>query len=364
MAVVGIDYWPAVTHAPGVGRHARELVRALVRLETAPELRLFEVGPLPRVVPPSALGLEGARRVLRRRARVPRRALGALFELTGVGADRLLGGVDLFQRSFPDHPPLGDVPQVLPISELPAEGSDAERKLKRALETIGDVLVMSAGGALAVERRLGLARERIHPVPVGCDHWRRELARLPERDGVPTVLVLGALRPGRGHTAILAAARRLRRRGREVRLTFIGRRGSAAAALEGDLAGEDAFEWIESLPESDLPERVARCSVLVHLAREELTAVTPLEAFSLGLAVVASPLEAFREALGDEAVWCGDSDLDVLADAIDRALAMAADAAATQRRIEIAARYPWSEHARATCAVWTTILERWTAQVP
>jgi len=362
MAVVGIDYWPAVTHAPGVGRHARELVRALMRLEAAPELRLFEIGPLPRVVPPSALGLDGARRVVRRRARIPRRALDVLFQLTGVGAERLLGGVDLFQRSFPDQPPLGAVPQVLPISELPAAGSDAERNLSRAMETIGDVLVMSAGGARAVEARLGVAPERIHHVPVGCDHWRRELGELPERAGVPTLLVLGALRPDRGHAAVLAAAELLRRRGRDVRLAFIGHRGAAAAALEGELAGGDAFEWIEALPESELPERVARCSVLVHLAREELTAVTPLEAFSLGLAVVANPLEAFREALGEEAVWCTDTGEDALADAIDRALGLAEDVAATRRRLEIASRYTWSGHARATCAVWQTILERSAAQ--
>ena len=29
-ARIGLDYWPATTHAPGIGRYARELVRALV----------------------------------------------------------------------------------------------------------------------------------------------------------------------------------------------------------------------------------------------------------------------------------------------------------------------------------------------
>ena len=257
---------------------------------------------------------------------------------------------------------MGAVPQLLPLTELPAIDSVAEQTMKRAMDKIGDVLVMSASGARAVERRLGLAPERIHRVPVGCDHWRRDLDGLPERSGVPTVLVLGALRPDRGHAAILAAVHRLRRRGREVRLSFLGRRGSSAAELEQQLAGEDAFEWIESPPEVELPRRVASCSVLVHLAREELTAVTPLEAFSLGLAVVASPLEAFREALEEEAVWCEDSGTDVLAEAIERALSTAEDEAATRRRVEIAARPPWSEHARATCAVWRTILERSAAQ--
>ena len=44
---VGLDYLPATTHWPGVGRYVREFVRALVRLEGTSgdlvhELRLFE----------------------------------------------------------------------------------------------------------------------------------------------------------------------------------------------------------------------------------------------------------------------------------------------------------------------------------
>ena len=41
---VGIDYLQAVSHAPGVGRYAREMVRALVRQANCPDLRLFEWG--------------------------------------------------------------------------------------------------------------------------------------------------------------------------------------------------------------------------------------------------------------------------------------------------------------------------------
>ena len=52
---VGIDYWTAPTHAPGVGRYVRELVRALARRPDAPELALLELGPGARGVPVEAV---------------------------------------------------------------------------------------------------------------------------------------------------------------------------------------------------------------------------------------------------------------------------------------------------------------------
>ena len=65
-ARIGLDYWPATTHAPGIGRYARELVRALVQRAEAPYLCLFDAGPGPRTVPEDALGLpSGSQRVRR-----------------------------------------------------------------------------------------------------------------------------------------------------------------------------------------------------------------------------------------------------------------------------------------------------------
>ena len=97
--IVGIDYLSAVTHPPGVGRYLRELVRALVRLEQRPELRLLEVGGGSRVMEGPPLGLAGAARVRRLRSRLPRRTLDLLSRM-GLGAARLLGGVGGF-RPYP-----------------------------------------------------------------------------------------------------------------------------------------------------------------------------------------------------------------------------------------------------------------------
>lgn len=365
--VIGIDYWPAVTHGPGIGRHMRELVRAMVRLTEAPPLRLFEVGPLPRSMPESSLGLDAARVSLtRRRASISRRWLGALDAIASVGADRLLGGVDLFQRAFFDQPPVGrGVPQLLPLSELPEEGSLRDRALSLALFEMGDVLVMSRHAQREVARRYGLAPERIHRAVVGCEHWARDLGAHVERDDPPVLLALGAVREGRGHAALLAAFETLRAQGRAARLCIIGRSGDAGAhfarlAADSPFAGD--IQWIREPVEADLPRLVARASTLVHLAREELTPVTPLEACALGLSIVASRLPAFEEALAGEALWIdepvGELDQQKLTETLEAALTSAHYPAAQARRLAIAAQFTWERHARATLSAWRAILAR------
>lgn len=375
---IGIDYLPAVCHAPGVGRYARELVRALVQLEACPQLALFEVGGGERLFDDAALGLDPvasrtvedgrsqmrpARPVRRMRSRLPRRAVELLHRLTRVGADRLLGGVDLFHRVRPDYPPVSRALELLPVPELPARGSSADERLARALERADDALVFSDHYRREVARRYGLSSERVHRVPIGCDHWLRDLAhRTPEASARPRLLVLGAVRRERHHAVILDAFERLRAGGCDAELLLVGRAGDAAQAFRGQLAASPAnaaVRWIDQPREADMPALVAGSSCLVHLAEDEGTAVTPLEAFAMGLDVVASRLPAFAEALGEQALLLEDGPpvVERLADALACAIERRGPRLADARRAR-AAEFSWRENARLTIDVWQRMLER------
>jgi glycosyltransferase involved in cell wall biosynthesis len=361
--VAGIDYWPATTHAPGAGRYVRELVRAMVRLEERPELRLLDVGPGARVLGPEALGLAGARGVRRLKLALPRRALAAVSKV-GLGAERLLGGCDLFQRVFPLDPPAGRARQVLAVLELPPEGSPEEEPWRRALEC-ADALVLSEFAGREVRRRFGLELERVHLASPGCEHWARDLGSPAARADPPRILVLGRTDARRRHPELLGAFEELRRRGAEARLVFAGGRGDAAAELDLAIAASPFardVRWIERPREAELPALVARSAVLAHLSEGELSAVTPLEGFSLGLAVVASPLPALIEALGEHAIWAGTPggapDVEELALALERALDTAADPAAEAARRARASAFIWERSARLTLEAWERILAR------
>jgi glycosyltransferase involved in cell wall biosynthesis len=254
------------------------------------------------------------------------------------------------------------VPQVLPVFELPERGSRAEFELARTLARIGRALVASDWAAAAVRERFGLSAENVHRVPVGCDHWRRDLGRDLEPVDPPRVLVLGAVAKRRNPLALVAAVEELAKYGRELELVFCGRRGDAAEELDRARAASTLgarLRWIDAPVEHDLPELVAGASVLVHSNVEECTAVTPLEALSLGVAVVAAQLDTFREALGEHATYVEPTaSSHELARALEHELARARDPADRRRRRDHAAPFTWAANARATVRVWRTILGR------
>ena len=119
---------------------------------------------------------------------------------------------------------------------------------------------------------------------------------------------------------------------------------------------------VTSAREEELPALMASASVLVELADEALTAVTPLEAMSLGLEVVAMRLPAFEEALGEHAHWVGREELEagtrVVAGTLARAIDSACSAERRAARLELAAGFTWERQARETVAHWQTILAR------
>ncbi len=355
---VGIDYLPATSHWPGVGRYARELVRALVALDDRPDLRLFDVGRAPRDVDRRALGLPfGDPRVVQVTRRLPRRALPFLAR-SGFDAARILGGVDVFHHVHPPGPPVRRARQVMALAELPARGSQAEHVLAERAKQMDALVVFCTDWRLRAAEQLGFPLARIHVTAVGCEHWRRTLAEISPPDDPPVVLVLGATRPERYPLAVLRAFERLRERV-PARLLLVGRPGGAEEEFRAALERSPHVAHVARITEpreTDLPGLVARASVLVHLDPQAGTPVTPLEALRMGLPVVASRSPCFTEALQGVATLVEDAEVvrepDVLAAAIEREIASRSDGLAEAVRAAHARAWSWERCARETLAVW------------
>ena len=356
---IGIDYLPALTHAPGIGRYSRELVRALAPLAPRPELRLFAIGGGARCFGEVELGLEGARNLCLVDRRWPRRAVRALGRL-GLGAERWLGGVDLFHALLPDYPPLTGTPRTLAVAELPPEGSDADRILAAACRGSLAVIVFSRYYRRRVAERYDLDPGSLHFTPVGCEHWARvELPPEPPPPR-PRILTLGAVRHARRPLLVLSAFEILRRGGIDAELWIVGRAADAAGSLRAALAASphrQAVRWIEEPREAEMPRLMARSSLLLHLAVEEGSPVTPLEAFRAGKPVVAEDLPAFREALGELAEWIAPpGDPLAVAEALARTLSRS-DPAGAKERVARARSFTWEATARATLSAWDWVFD-------
>lgn len=357
---VGFDYFPAVTHAPGRGRYARELVRALARHETeGVATHLFDIGRAKRIFHGPALGLDGATARLRRRTvRLPRRSIGLVNRLIGFGADGWIGGCDVWHHTSPQPLRVEHAQEILPVFELPPAGSKEDREFEKTLERIEYLLCFSDHYAREVCERYSWSEELVKTAPVGCDHWVRELEALPERDDPPMLLVLGALDEDRKPHLIRKAYELARTELEGLRLVYCGRPGNAAEQFVRDRrfsVARETTEWIEDPVEDDLPALVARASALVHLSRDEGSAVTPLEALRVGTPVVASRLPAFEEVFGDEGLWFEGKKPEDLAPLLVRAVESARDRAAVERRIELATPFTWERAARRTLEIWREV---------
>lgn len=357
--IVGVDYWPATTHAPGVGRYVRELVRALAAHGEGVQLKLLDWGPGERSVGEPALGLTG-RDVRRLRAKAPRRMLGWAAR-AGLGADRLLAGCDVFHGVFPQAPKVSRALRTCAVSEIPAAGEHAE--FGAALRRCAAVITFSRHAAELIAERFDVPSNAIHSLPVGCEHWRRTLLReLPLADP-PRVLVLGRLDHARNPLAVLRACERLFAAGRELNLVYAGRPGDAYDTLRAHATRSSIssrVQWLSAPREDELPELVARASVLAHLSDDALTPVTLLEALATGCDVVATPAPAFVEALGPHARWlsrsAADCEPDELAESLGRALDARHDALARRSRQALAAAYSWRRNAALTLELWRALL--------
>jgi len=352
---LGLDTFPALTHAPGVGRYARELARAIAELPDdpelpRPELRRLELGRGRPVLPVSTLGAAAEARTVR--LPIPARLGDALASL-GLTGERLLGGVDVFHQVRLHGPKVRNVPQTYAVSEWCAPGR--EEAFARDLERFDALFVFSEHYRERLVTELGFAPDSIHLVPVGADHWLRDLeaGRAPTPSERHRVLVLGAPLPGREHVAILEACERLAAGGLELELDFASTRVDSAHALrarvDGSSLGERVRWWAPR--EAELPSLVSGSRLLVHLARDEGTAVTPAEASVLGVRCLLSPLPAFRETLEGIAQWYAPGE--DLAAAIERALAAPVNEAA---REVLTSNATWRANADASVRVWRNLV--------
>ncbi|MEZ6021808.1 MAG: hypothetical protein R3F17_17470, partial [Planctomycetota bacterium] len=189
---IGIDATLATGHGPGLGRYARELIRALVAEYGAEALALWNVSRMPQV---EALGLPDPPPQQFRLA-LPRRLAAPLAKL-GLHPGRRLAPIDGFHRVHPGVPVLRGTPHTVAVTEGPPPSPGVPRPgdwgpqwteeahSAHALFFFSSDLQSRFAGAFPG------AGDRCHTVPVGADHWLRDLggARPQAR---PWFVVLGA----------------------------------------------------------------------------------------------------------------------------------------------------------------------------
>jgi L-malate glycosyltransferase len=143
--------------------------------------------------------------------------------------------------------------------------------------------------------------------------------------GPPTILCVGRLTPHKRQDEVLRAFALYRRhRAPDARLTLVGEplnpRYDRALHELADALAPGAIRFERGLTDAELGERYRSAHVVLSLSEHEGFCIPLLEAFALGVPVVARPAGGVPEVAGDAALLTDDDDLAVVAELLHLAV--------------------------------------------
>jgi glycosyltransferase involved in cell wall biosynthesis len=342
-----IDYRPALRNPSGVGEYARQLVAGLAGQA---DITLFSSSWKDRLVRPPELSALSAGDVEVVDLRIPVAALNFAWHRLGwPSAEALTDRV--FDVTHSLHPlilPSRSAAQVVTIHDLNflehPERTRAEIRrdypaLARAHAHRADHIVVPSRFTKAeVERRLGVAGERISVCSPGAPDWAPRAS--PPDCGY--LLFFGTLEPRKNVGTLLDAYERL--------LAMNGTKAPPVLLLAGG-ATADSAPWLERLARAPLAGHVRHIGYVDPAARralyegaralvqpsfEEGFGLPALEAMTMGVPVVAANRGALPEVVGDAGLLVDPDDAAAMAAAVarlldDDALAAACASAGVER---------------------------------
>jgi glycosyltransferase involved in cell wall biosynthesis len=330
---VGIDYRPALVNREGIGRYARELVRAMVELEFDKSLGLFGYTLAPMRFSRAELGIAGSRAELVR-LRLPSRWLPPLLARLGRGADDLVGGAEVFHHTQPNLLPVRQAIEVATIFDCIylvdagyLDDAGRERMTAAAKEQVRRsrrILVPSQFVGAEVVMALGAHPSRVTVTELGCDHVARDLP--PGGFGPPPfpyILTVSRVDARKNHLRMLAAFELLVREGLPQRWIVAGPPGHKSADFERALAlspARERVEWRRTVPDAELPRLYAQADAFVFASLSEGFGLPPLEAMACGTPVVTSAVTSLPEVCGDAAWLVDPSEAERIFEALRRLL--------------------------------------------
>jgi glycosyltransferase involved in cell wall biosynthesis len=373
-----IDYRPALRERSGVGEYTHELARALlaefppVDARDTLELTLFSSSWRDRLAISSEIA--GARHIDRR---VPVAVLNLAWHRLGWPPIEIIAGrsFDIAHSSHPLLMPARAAAQVVTIHDLDflAHPERTRAEIRRDYPALAGrhahradaVVVSSAFTAGEVERRLGVARDRIAICPPGAPDWQ-------PRSAAPSngyLLFFGTLEPRKNVGGLLDAYERL--------VNDDGRADRTGALPDLMLAGratDAARPWLERIARPPLARHVRHVGYVDASRRRELYAgarmliqpsfqegfgMTILEAMSLGVPVVAARRGSLPEVLGDAGPLVNPDSPRDIADAMRHLLSDPASAAdCSARGIARARTFRWDTTARCVYETYQQAIAR------
>ncbi len=366
MLRVGLDYRPALVNPEGIGRYARELVRALLESGEELELGLFGYTFARRRASLDELGIRDPRAELAR-LRIPSRWMPRFLRAIGRGVDDLVGAPAVYHHTQYSALRIRRAAEVVTVHDCMylhdadyverAVGERMAESVRAMVKNARRILVPSQFVGTEVVMHFGVFPNRIVVTPLGGDHF----ARAWPEGGFPSarepyLLTVSRVEKRKNHVRMLRAFERLVAEGFPHRWVIAGAPGYGADDFERALAASparDRVDWRRYVPEGEILRLTAQADLVLFLSLSEGFGLPVLEAMIAGTAVLTSCVTSMPEVAGDAASFAEPTDVDAIFEEMRRVLAddeLRADL--VRRGRERARRFPWSETARHTLAAY------------
>jgi len=324
---IGIDYTAAVWQGAGIGRYARALVEALVRLDRENRYTLLYAAGFPGRPAPF---LEHAARLRREHPHLRLRPLPLTDRYLAILWQRLrlpipvetfCGRLDLFYSPDFVLPPQLYGRRILTVHDLayliypecavPALGWYLHRAVPRSIARADLILADSECTRQDVIRLLGAAPGKVRTLYLGVEPAYRpregaDLAAVRARYNLPEqfLLTVGTVEPRKNLPRLCEALAGLPQ---ALRLPLIvaGKPGwlyEASFAAVERLGLGDTVRFLGFVPEADLPALYNLALAVAYPSLYEGFGLPPLEAMACGTPVLTSNVSSTPEVVGEAAV--------------------------------------------------------------
>ena len=193
--------------------------------------------------------------------------------------------------------------KVMTVHELPREGEGGGPDIRKALDRMDGVVVLTEHGAQRLETELGVPPEKITVIPHGAfDYLTRlpdEVPLVPELEGAegPVILSFGLIRPYKGVDVLLRAFAELEADTAELWIAGrpLGVDPAELRALADAAKGRVRFVT-RFITDAELPAIFRRADIVALPYREAQQSGVLFAALAFGKAIVASSVGGLAEA--------------------------------------------------------------------
>jgi glycosyltransferase involved in cell wall biosynthesis len=371
---IGIDFTSAARERAGIGRYARELIRALARLDHSNRYVLF----VPRDAHDDLLRFEWPSNFSIRRAPLTERYLAALWHRARVPLpiEGFIGAVDVFYS--PDFllPPTRARRKIVTVHDLsyvrvpecfPAPLLNyLNRAVPPSVARADLILADAASTQRDLAEVYGVPLDKIKVLYSGVDtQFRPDVSEESQARvraitrGKPYLLSVSTIQPRKNCVRLIEAFARLATSElriaksefliRDLKLVIAGSRGwmfDEVFQTVERLGLHDAVLFPDYISDGDLPALYAGATLFVYPSLYEGFGLPVAEAMACGAPVVTSNASSLPEVAGDAALYFDPRDVDAMTEALRRALindALRADL--RMRGLSQAKRFSWDKAA-------------------